>query len=87
MLLNKLDVKSLICQAFETNKLDIILQYCDLEFEDDCLNFHLNKRAVATPSSEQVRQPIYADALEHWKNYETFLSPLKKAIKSTEFSD
>ena len=58
-----------------------ILQYCGLDFEEQCVNFHLNKRAVATPSSEQVRQPIYADALEHWKNYEQFLSPLKQIIR------
>jgi hypothetical protein len=52
-----------------------------LEFEDACLNFHLNTRAVATPSSEQVRQPLYNDALEHWRNYEAFLEPLKQTIE------
>jgi len=60
---------------------DVLLQYCGLQFEDACLDFHLNKRAVATPSSEQVRKPLYADALEHWKNYDEFLTPLKQAIK------
>jgi hypothetical protein len=40
----------------------------------------MNKLAVATLSSEQVRQPLYADALEHWKNYEEFLTPLKDAV-------
>ena len=59
---------------------DSMLQYCGLAFEETCLDFHLNKRAVATPSSEQVRQPLYADALEHWKNYEEFLTPLKDAV-------
>lgn len=58
-----------------------ILQYCGLPFEQACVDFHLNKRAVATPSSEQVRQPIFTDALEHWKNYEAFLTPLKQVIK------
>jgi len=57
-----------------------LLQYCGLPFEGACIDFHLNKRAVATPSSEQVRQPLYADALEHWKNYEEFLTPLKHAV-------
>ena len=57
-----------------------MLKYCDLAFEDACLDFHMNKRAVATPSSEQVRQPLYTDALEHWKNYEEFLTPLKDAV-------
>jgi len=57
-----------------------LLQYCGLEFEQSCLDFHLNKRAVATPSSEQVRQPLYTDALDHWKNYDQYLTPLKNAI-------
>lgn len=61
-----------------------MLQYCGLTFEDACLNFHLNERAVATPSSEQVRQPLYNDALTHWKNYETFLEPLKRIVEAKE---
>jgi hypothetical protein len=59
---------------------DELLQYCGLPFEQSCLDFHLNKRAVATPSSEQVRRPIYAEALEQWKNYDEFLGPLKNAV-------
>lgn len=65
---------------------DSILQYCGLAFEDACLSFHLNERAVATPSSEQVRQPLYTDALEHWKNYEEFLTPLKQALENHDDS-
>ncbi len=57
-----------------------LLQHCGLGFEETCVDFHLNKRAVATPSSEQVRQPLYSDAVDHWKNYEEFLAPLKNAI-------
>ncbi len=53
-----------------------ILDYCGLEFEQACLEFHKNKRAVKTPSAEQVRQPIYKDGLEQWKNYEAFLGEL-----------
>ena len=61
--------------------LDTLLNYCGLNFEEACLRFHLNSRAVATPSSEQVRQPLYTSALEHWKNYDEFLSPLKQALE------
>ncbi|MFT5426399.1 MAG: hypothetical protein ACI9ZT_001340, partial [Gammaproteobacteria bacterium] len=39
-----------------------------------------NKRAVRTPSSEQVRQPIYKSGLEQWRHYESHLEPLKKAL-------
>jgi len=58
-----------------------VLTHCGLEFEAACLDFHLNERAVATPSSEQVRQPLYTDALDHWQNYDEFLTPLKNAIE------
>ena len=60
--------------------LERILAYCGLPFEQSCLDFHLNKRPVATPSSEQVRQSIYTGALDHWKNYEKYLGPLKSAL-------
>ncbi len=59
---------------------NILLAYCGLAFEDACLDFHLNDRAVATPSSEQVRQPLYSDSLDHWQNYGEFLAPLENAI-------
>jgi tetratricopeptide (TPR) repeat protein len=58
-----------------------LLQHCGLTHEQSCLDFHLNKRAVATPSSEQVRQPLYTGSLNHWKNYDDFLTPLKSAIE------
>jgi hypothetical protein len=57
-----------------------LLDYCGLPFETACLDFHRNTRAVRTASSEQVRQPIYADAVEHWRNYEPWLAPLKAAL-------
>lgn len=66
---------------------DRILQYCGLDFEEGCLNFHLNERAIATPSSEQVRQPIFSSALEHWKNYEPYLDLLKQAIRKNDHSE
>lgn len=60
------------------------LEYCGLEFEEACLDFHLNRRPVATPSSEQVRQPLYSDALDHWRNFEPYLGRLKQALEETE---
>ena len=50
-----------------------LLDYCGLEFEPACLEFHKTERAVRTASSEQVRQPIYRDATEEWQRYEPFL--------------
>ena len=57
-----------------------LLQHCGLPFESSCLRFYENERAVRTPSSEQVRQPIFSDALEHWRHYEPHLTPLKEAL-------
>ncbi|MGI9286100.1 MAG: sulfotransferase, partial [Pseudomonadales bacterium] len=57
-----------------------ILDYCGLPFEEACIDFHQTERSVRTPSSEQVRQPIYAGAIEQWRNFETSLDPLKQAL-------
>jgi len=62
------------------NQVRRILDYCGLPFEQACIDFHNNTRAVRTPSSEQVRQPIYQSGLEQWRNYESHLAPLKKAL-------
>jgi predicted Zn-dependent protease len=57
-----------------------LLAYCDLPFEDACLRFYETDRAVRTPSSEQVRQPIFRDGVERWRHYEPWLDPLKEAL-------
>jgi predicted Zn-dependent protease len=59
-----------------------LLEYCGLPFEEACLRFYENERAVRTASSEQVRQPIFRDALEQWRHYEPWLDPLKSALGS-----
>ena len=53
-----------------------LLDYCGLPFEEGCLRFYENERAVRTASSEQVRQPIYRDALEQWTHFEPWLGAL-----------
>jgi len=57
-----------------------LLDHCGLPFEEDCLAFHRNQRAVRTPSSEQVRRPIYREGTESWKAFERWLDPLKSAL-------
>ena len=57
-----------------------ILDFCGLEFEQSCLDFHKTKRNIKTPSSEQVRQPIYKSATEQWRHFEQHLTPLKKVL-------
>jgi len=59
-----------------------LLEYCRLPFEAECLRFYANPRVVHTVSSEQVRQPIYSDAIDHWRHYESRLGALKDALGS-----
>ena len=57
-----------------------ILDYCGLAFEPGCLRFFDNRRPVRTASSEQVRQPIYREGLDHWRRYAAWLQPLEAAL-------
>ena len=61
-----------------------ILEYCELPFEAQCLNYYNTERAVRTASSEQVRQPIYRESVEQWKHFKPFLTALEETlIRST----
>jgi hypothetical protein len=59
-----------------------LLAHCGLPFEEACLRFYENERAVRTASSEQVRQPIFREGMEQWRQYERWLEPLKAALGS-----
>ena len=63
------------------NSVNQILDYCNLNFEKECLEFYKSKRSVKTPSAEQVRQPIYKTGMDYWKNYEPYLDDLKNNLK------
>ena len=57
-----------------------MLQFCGLEWDDRCLNFQQNRRAVQTASKVQVRKPIYKSSVRRWERYAEFLGPLKDAL-------
>ena len=57
-------------------KIRELLNFCNVEFENSCLDFHKSKRPVKTASSEQVRQPMYKTGLDYWKNYRNNLDIL-----------
>ena len=57
-----------------------MLAHCGLDFDERCLRFWETERAISTPSAEQVRRPIFRDALAQWRNYEPWLGPLKEAL-------
>ena len=57
-----------------------MLDFCGLEFESRCIEFHKTERSVRTASSEQVRQPLFREGLDQWRHFEPWLEPLKSAL-------
>ncbi|RVT43621.1 tetratricopeptide repeat-containing sulfotransferase family protein [Sphingobium algorifonticola] len=57
-----------------------LLDHLGLPFEDACLRFHENARAVRTASSEQVRRPINREGMDRWRHYAAWLAPLEQAL-------
>lgn len=68
-------------QETETRKL---LAYCELGWEDQCLNFHETQRPVKTASSVQVRKPMYRGSSESWRKFEPYLQPLLEELNDPE---
>ena len=64
-------------QRDETVKL---LNYVGLDWQEDCLTFHENERAVETASVTQVRRPMYQGSSDDWRRYETFVAPMVDAL-------
>jgi len=58
-----------------------LLDYCGLPFDEACLRFWETERSVQTPSAQQVRQPIFREGLEEWRNYEPWLGKLREALE------
>jgi len=57
-----------------------VLDFCGLEWEDGCLDFHKSKRQVVTASYDQVRQPLYSSSVARWKHYERHLEPVSRIL-------
>jgi hypothetical protein len=53
-----------------------LIAFCDLPWDDACLDFHKTERNIRTASVTQVRQPIYTSSVERWRHYEKYLGPL-----------
>ncbi len=65
-------------------RINDLLEFCNVEFEENCLNFYQSKRPVKTASSEQVRQPMYKTGLDYWKNYANHLEILIKHFQESD---
>ena len=73
------DYESMVAdQEGETRR---ILDYCDLQWEDACLEFHRNQEPAATASAAQVRQPVYSSSVGLWRNYSRQLAPFAGKLR------
>jgi hypothetical protein len=53
-----------------------LIEFCGLDWEDQCLSFNESERYVNTCSYNQVRKPMYTSSVHRWKNYEKHVGPL-----------
>jgi tetratricopeptide (TPR) repeat protein len=74
----EIDYERLVSHTEETVR--AMLAHCELPWESACLEFHRTERGIRTPSRWQVRQPIYAQSVGRWRNYEQHLGPLREAL-------
>jgi LPS sulfotransferase NodH len=75
-----LDVRYEELIADPRTQVEKILDFCGLEWEDACLNFHKSKRLAVTASYDQVRQPLYKSSVARWKNYARHLEPVSRIL-------
>ena len=73
-----LDYDALVAEP-EAN-VQVLLDFCGLDWEDGCLSFHALDNAVRTASVWQVREPLYRRASGRWRTYDRHLGPLKAAL-------
>jgi tetratricopeptide (TPR) repeat protein len=64
----------------KTKQTKRLLEFCDLDWDENCLNFHKNKKAVSTASLAQVRQPLYTSSIKKWESYSDDLAELEKLL-------
>ena len=60
-----------------------LIDYCGLEWQQNCLDFYNQQGAVSTASASQVRQPIYSSSIERWKLYSEQLEPLRQQLMNS----
>jgi hypothetical protein len=74
----ELDYEDLIRKPEETTR--EVLEFCELAWEDECLNYTSNRGIVKTPSRWQARQPVYSSSMERWRKYEPWLGDLRAIL-------
>jgi hypothetical protein len=75
-----LSYEALVAQQLgETRKL---LEFCGLDWQDSCAQFHVNPTASTTASAVQIRRPIYDSSVSQWRHYEAQLSGLRGRLEA-----
>lgn len=74
-LIYSLDYESLV--QFPEAEVKALLQYLDLPWDPNCLDFYANKRRVKTASIMQVREPLYRSSIDMWQNYQSQLAEIE----------
>ena len=59
-----------------------LLEHCQLDWHEDCLEFNKSSRAVTTASTQQVGKALYKTSVDRWRNYESFLDPLISGLSN-----
>jgi tetratricopeptide (TPR) repeat protein len=78
--IHTVDYEDLVTRPNE--KIRELIQFCNLEWEDSCINFYKNKRNVKTASLQQVREKIHSKSVDGYKNYEVLFSKLFKNLRA-----
>ncbi|MCB1848554.1 MAG: sulfotransferase [Halieaceae bacterium] len=61
-----------------------VLDFLDLDWEEQCLDFHRAGNRVRTASAHQVRQPLYQGSRGRWQHYEQHLQPLREYLQTAQ---
>jgi Flp pilus assembly protein TadD len=58
-----------------------LIEYLELPWEDQCLDFHKQEQAVSTASAVQVREKVHTRSVGRWKRYEKQLQPMLAVLQ------
>jgi hypothetical protein len=78
-----LDVQYEELVAFPESVSRRLVDFCGLDWHEDCLRFYENRRPVQTLSFLQVRKPVYSTSIGRWRHYAKHLEPLQRALANT----
>ena len=59
-----------------------VVDYCGLEWQPECLDFHNSEAASTTASAAQVRRPVYQSSVGRWRDYEQQLQPVFRILRN-----